>query len=71
MLPTLRVLFAEIAACCSSMAGSMRFRKGLQRVGLCRNHLGLTAAPLAHPAEHQAAGVADGEHRTLAARAMS
>ncbi len=34
ILPTLRVLFAEIAACCSSMASAMKFRKGLQRVKL-------------------------------------
>lgn len=32
MLPTLRVLYAEIAACCSSMASAMKFRRGLQHV---------------------------------------
>ena len=29
---TLRVLYAEIAACCSSMASAMKFRRGLQNV---------------------------------------
>jgi hypothetical protein len=32
VLPTLRVLYAEIAACCSSMASAMKFRRGLQNV---------------------------------------
>ena len=32
LLPTLRVLYAEIAACCSSMATAMKYRRGLQRV---------------------------------------
>ena len=32
VLPTLRVLFGHISACCGSMAVAMRYRKGLQRV---------------------------------------
>lgn len=31
MLPTLRVLFGHIAACCGSMATAMKHRKGLQQ----------------------------------------
>lgn len=32
VLPTLRVLFGHISACCGTMAVAMQYRKGLQRV---------------------------------------
>lgn len=39
MLPTLRVLFGHIAACCGSMATAMKHRKGLRQVRLQLNFL--------------------------------
>lgn len=34
MLPSLRLLYAEIAACCSSTASDIKFRADLQHVRL-------------------------------------